>query len=285
MYHASKDYHIELLRKKAELFEAKDGSVQKRSPFLQVRHYIGRLAYRIRAYEQLVEDSAMLDYVFLQHEVKAVPLIKAAPMPPPDSHTNLEGILNRMLRKDDAQRKDIEDGLFFWDRCSGIFSRFTQQYSRCRPVVHAEVQALEYFYTNGLKYAGNDRYVACSKPSCFCCLLYFKHHPSRVVIPAESHQKVWPNWGLPKIEKFKKGDVASNRQRDLVNKIAQTCREEIIFQVLGRSSLHPWHPDSQTAISDVPLVVQNTSSQNSVERTKLDSEEDYSPKKGGVSLI
>ncbi|KAK3187217.1 hypothetical protein K4F52_004121 [Lecanicillium sp. MT-2017a] len=204
-------------------------------------------------------------------------------MPPPDAHTNLEGILNRMFSKDNALRNDVENGLLHWDRCSGILTQFMQQYSRCKPLVHAEVQVLEYFYTEGLQFAGNDRYVACSKPSCFCCRLYFKYHPSRMVMPAESHQNVWPNWGIPKIEGFNKADVASNRQRDIMNQIIQQCREEIIFQVLQRATPIAWHPDSQTAISDVPLPFENALLHDT-KSVDAKFEEGYESEEGGVLL-
>ncbi len=38
--------------------------------------------------------------------------------------------------------------------------------------VHAETLMMEHFYFNQLHFFGNDRYIGCSKPSCYYCDLW-----------------------------------------------------------------------------------------------------------------
>ena len=45
---------------------------------------------------------------------------------------------------------------------------------------------------------GEDKYIACSKPACYYCHLYIRHHPLQVVVP-ETYRKVYLNWGPEKL--------------------------------------------------------------------------------------
>ncbi|KAJ5168684.1 uncharacterized protein N7482_004278 [Penicillium canariense] len=154
-----------------------------------------------------------------------------------------------MLRKDCNERLEIENGLWKLNSIKNIFASFTTKYARIKPRIHAEVQVLEYFYNNQMAFAGNDRYIACSKPACLCCELYFKYHPARMVVP-ESHRNIWTNWGLPAVENFSKAIPAGRQQLDILNKIIHELREMVIKQALGHSPAGNWHPDSRTGITE-----------------------------------
>ena len=191
-----------------------------------------------------------MSYMLQSYEVCDISPISCAPSPSPDVHTNLDGILNRMLGKNHKERSEIERGLHYLNSIKGIFSQFLAEYNGLNPRVHAEVQVLENFYNNQLVFAGNDRFIACSKPACLCCEMYFKYHPARMVVP-ESHRKVWINWGPPLIRDYSKTNPAAIEQRYIVNKIIDDISELIISQVLEQVSASHWHPDSRTGISDL----------------------------------
>lgn len=230
--------------------EGRVGPQSKLSSFVLVRHYLGRLAHHIRAPRELVEDAEHLSQLLETYNVCAIEPIPCVPQPTPDSHTTLSGILNRMLKKNDPERPEIERTLLYMNSQSGIFERFMTQYQRCKPLVHAEVQVLEHFYKMELSFVGNDRYIACSKPACLCCEMYFKYHPARMVVP-ESHRKVWTKWGPPLVEKSTGGDdTESKRQLYILNKMIEEVRDIAISQILGQSSTFPWHPDSRTGITE-----------------------------------
>jgi hypothetical protein len=228
------------------------GPTSRRSSFALVRHHILRLAHHIRAPKALVDDSCHLGHLLHTYEVRGIDPIPSVPAPVRDSHTNLRGILNRMYKTTGEEKKNVEDGLLYLNRASDsiIFEHFMDQYEQPYPQVHAEVQVLELFYKRRLSFADDDRFIACSKPACLCCELYFKHHPARMVLPS-SHRKVWTRWSPPLVEAFAKNDVAAREQKQIMSKITQDLREQVINQVLRRSQASRWHPDSKTCITEI----------------------------------
>ena len=237
------------LHQYSKMDEKNATATSRRSEFADARHFIGRLAYRIRAHEDLISDGEELAYLFSSFRIRKVPAMKCAPMPPRDAHTNLHGILNRMLPQNSPDKQTIAILLHRQNHARELFSGFALEYGNCKPIVHAEIQILEHFFRNRLQYLKGDRFIGCSKPACYCCMLYFKYHPARVA-NAPSHQKIWTNWGPPLVQNFQKGDKASTEQRDVLNKMIAYVREELFDQLLRRTEPAPWHPDSVTAISD-----------------------------------
>lgn len=222
--------------------------VQVRNCFAFARHYIGRLSRHIHVLKQLCEDASHVAYVLQSFEVRCIEPMPCGPTPTIDNHSNLPGILGRMLGKDFEEKLGVEEGLRRLNQINEIFKEFIRSYQNLKPVVHAEVQVLEHFYNSKLIFAGNDRFIACSKPACLCCEMYFKHHPARMVIP-ESHRKIWINWGLPLVPDFCKQNQEARRQRDILNKIIGEIRGYIISQSLGQAEAGSTHPDSMTEIS------------------------------------
>lgn len=228
----------------------------KRSSFYLVHHYIGRLSHHIRAPRELIQDSHHMAHILQTYAVEAVHVVPGVQRPVRDKHTNLKGILNRMFKKDNADEKAlVEEGLIKIDKVTGIFDTFLDCYKQSGVVidVHAEIQVLEHFYRSKLHFAGNDPFIACSKPACLCCELYFKHHPARVVIPS-SHKKVWVKWSPPKVDYGATLSDEAIQQRRILSRITEDLRQEIINQVLQRSKNSHWHPDSRTGITDSHIV-------------------------------
>ncbi|KAL5335764.1 hypothetical protein BJX70DRAFT_309516 [Aspergillus crustosus] len=226
------------------------GPTMRASPFDLVRHYLGRLAQHIRAPKSLVEDSYHLEYLIQSRTVCAVSAGPAVPCPMRDLHTNLSGILNRMFKSDDEERAMVEEGLLYINKTNSIFHDFVSEYDDRARQVHAEIQILEHFHQKKLSFVDGDRYIACSKPACLCCELYFKYHPAHMVVPS-SHQKVWTAWSPPFLPAFVKGDSATQVQKRILSSISQDLRVQIIQQVLQRSRPSRWHPDSRTGITDI----------------------------------
>ncbi|GLA56169.1 hypothetical protein AnigIFM63604_005039 [Aspergillus niger] len=223
----------------------------KRSPFALVIHYLGRLADHIRAPSQLVEDACHLSHILDSHQVVTIPCVSSVPRPVPDNLTTLDGVLNRMLKKDDPEKLQIKNLLLSMNfrSQSRTFQDFLVQYDKCTAQVHAETQALDHFFRQNLSFVGNDRYIACSKPACLCCELYFRHHPARMVVP-ESHSKVWVNWSPQLVKNPTTGDPEYDLQVKVLNEMTNELRRAVIAQIFDQSSPSSWHPDSQTAISN-----------------------------------
>ncbi|OTB13680.1 hypothetical protein K445DRAFT_34222, partial [Daldinia sp. EC12] len=213
-----------------------------------VRHLLGRLAHHVRAPKEVIEDSLELDYLFDPHQVCLVMPPPSNPRPQADSHTKLDGILKRMLPANDPQLKEYTEALASLDRMFQLTQRVRNEYENdSQPRIHAEIQILEHFCANKLRYVGNDPYIGCSKPACYCCHLYFQHHRSRPVQP-ESHQKIYLNWGVPELADGSK-DPGYITQRDLMNKMLETIRKDALAQIIQKAGPLKWHPDSLTGIT------------------------------------
>lgn len=81
------------------------------------------------------------------------------------------------------------DSLIEW-----FHSANTKKKLKTKP--HAEVVMLEYFHLKGMQFVNDDRYVSCSKPSCYCCALYFRNH-SMQTQRRPCHGNVWVAWTVP----------------------------------------------------------------------------------------
>ncbi|KAJ5239773.1 hypothetical protein N7468_004392 [Penicillium chermesinum] len=154
-----------------------------------------------------------------------------------------------MFREGSKERDKFEEGLIHLDSIQGIFKKFLRCYSQSETSVHAEVAVLEHFHRAERDFAGNDHFIACSKPACLCCELYFRHHPARMVRPS-SHKKLWPKWSPP-YEREPPTESVARQQRMILSKMTQDLREELINQVLQKTRKSRWHPDSRSCLTDL----------------------------------
>jgi hypothetical protein len=163
--------------------------------------------------------------------------------------TTLDKILVRMLPANSPELDLYQEALTHMDGRYQLFSRYMDNYARPNrsSCVHAEIQVLEHFYAHGMQFACDDPFIACSKPACFCCLLYFRHHPGHVVEPV-SHNKIYLNWRPPDFSATV-GIISPNHQRDILNAMNQEVRKEVLHQLRGKTAPRAWHPDSLTNIT------------------------------------
>ena len=91
-----------------------------------------------------------------------------------------ESLLDRILKA---------ESLISWFR-----SACAKGVLRTRP--HAEVVMLKFFHKAEISFVNDDKYIACSKPSCHCCALYFLAHPWEVH-QRPGHGNVWVQWAVP----------------------------------------------------------------------------------------
>ncbi|KAK1143894.1 hypothetical protein N8T08_006009 [Aspergillus melleus] len=245
---------IAMLTMHARRQEELRGPGAKRSSFASVNHYMGRLASHIEAPRRLLEDARTVGQILESYQVCPIKQTESVSKPLPDSLTTMPGIVKRMLNKDDPERIEIERKLLYRNTQSGVFECFMKLYENCSPSVHAEIRVLEHFHRTNLSFVADDRYIACSKPACLCCQLYFKYHPARMVVP-ESHCKIWTNWGPPLVTRPIKNDLEFKRQRDILNQMIADLRRSVIGDILGNSPAHRWHPDSQTGTAGKGYII------------------------------
>ncbi|KAH7021755.1 hypothetical protein B0J12DRAFT_687231 [Macrophomina phaseolina] len=227
------------------------------NPFEQAKHYIGRLGYHFRAAAHLVATARRLPYLLEGYEIRCVETPPPSRHPPStDSKTRFDSIVIRMLpfnAKDDVKR--YQSMLAHMSEKFDFYSRFMSFYKdpNFLPRVHCEINLLEHFHTKRLPFVDSDRYIGCSKPACYCCLLYIRNHPGCFVEPA-SHQKIYLNWRPPDLDLEDK-DKAQIHQRNMLNSMIPVLRKEALHQISERGSPVEWHPDSTTGVtvSDIPV--------------------------------
>ncbi|KLU81186.1 hypothetical protein MAPG_00280 [Magnaporthiopsis poae ATCC 64411] len=219
------------------------------NPFAAVHHFIGRIAHHVRAPKRLVESAQCFEQVLdSNYVVCRVPILKRVPAPQPDDMTNLPSILNRMGVKDE----ETIEALMELDRMHGIQERVLMQYqnSNFEPTVHAEIHIHEHFFNapGGQKnFAFDLPVIGCSKPACYCCKLYIKHHPARCVEP-ESHENVWLKWSPPALPRGHL-DAGFVGQRAVLQKMIEEIRRSAVEQIQARRGPGNSHPDSTTGIT------------------------------------
>jgi hypothetical protein len=214
-----------------------------------VRHYIGRLGHHFRAADTLLACASRLPELFDDYAVCSISTPPKSTLPPVDAMTTLGSIIVRMLpaRSPDLDRH--QQALKEMDTKYNLSQRFIEAYTdaNLKPRVHAELQVLEHFHAHALSFAGADPFISCSKPACFCCLLYFRHHPGHFVEPV-SHYKIYLSWRPPDL-KTDNDLLSLEHQRDILNFIIRDIRKEALRQIDEKSAPQASHPDSLTGIT------------------------------------
>lgn len=183
----------------------------------------------------------MLDNI----KIRPISLPPQASPPSVDGRTNLNSIARRMLPAQSPDLARYQFALSEMDMRFGIYTQYIEIYcdDNFKPRVHAEVQVLDFFHNNDLKFEESDIFVGCSKPASYCCSLYFHHHPLRPFMPA-SHQTIYKNRRPPDFV------PDNNTQRDIINEMIKDVRTEVLHQIDQRKPNAQWHPDSTTGITE-----------------------------------
>ncbi|KAF9730226.1 hypothetical protein PMIN04_012663 [Paraphaeosphaeria minitans] len=185
--------------------------------FSSVRHYIGRLGHHFRVANDLLTCASRLSDILYGFEVQSVPIPTRSTIPPADGKTTLDSVVSRMLPSQSPDVERYQYNLAEMDTKYELSRRFLDNYRdpNLKPRVHAEIQVLEHFHMDSLRFADGNPFIACSKPACFCCLLYFRAHPGHFVEPT-SHQKIYLNWRPPDLD-ARMGIIGEHHQRDILN--------------------------------------------------------------------
>ena len=231
------------------------------NPFYTIRHLIGRLGSYHKAAKVLVAASLKLPRLFDNFKIDKRVSPNLCPLPQlTDNLTTLKGILTRMLSYGHSRLAQYQEALEFMDSKFGVYDRFLQILSKdtFRPRVHAELILLEFFHENHMSFVDNDRFIACSKPACYCCYHYINVHPGNFVLPS-SHGVRYLNWRPPNPHVENLSD--KKHQRDILNKMAEVIRRDALHQIEQRRGPGTWRSDSTTGIStsgrqqDSPLSI------------------------------
>jgi len=220
--------------------------------FLELRHYIGRLGSHVKAAKTLVAAAMRFPAFFDDFEIEYLPSSKPAESPPlMDKLTTLDGIINRMLKNENTSKVPFyQKALNDMDTKFEIYQKLIDKYKNPTflPRVHAELILLEHFYSGEYDFVDGDKYIGCSKPACYCCYHYISAHPGNFVRPA-SHNKTYLAWRPPDIVDDDAEESAMKRRRDIINKMLENIRVDVLKQIEKQSGRRHTHPDSTTGIT------------------------------------
>lgn len=125
-----------------------------------------------------------------------------------------------------------------------------------KPKVHAEAAMADHFYSRQLQFWDGDRYIGCSKSSCFCCSLYLRYHAG-MYIDRPCHGNIWINWcptSPALIDDVMRVVPTATVIRNMVEKIQSEMERLILSSLrLQRNQL-----ESTTGISSGNLVMEST---------------------------
>ena len=224
----------------------------RQSPFAEARHFIGRLAYHVKAVKILFVAARRIPSLVLDPEIIQVPSPPALVFSPTArSKLNLDGIINRMVSQDRPLISDLQGRLKSLNVALNIENIVRKEYEKknFKPQVHAELILLEFFYRNrqNFEFVGNDRFIGSSKPACYCCHLYIREHPGGFVEPA-THQKIYLNWmpptSVPEVQDPE--SYMANHERAMLNSMVKAIRKRTVEQIKMQSGKRQKHFDSVT---------------------------------------
>ncbi|PHH82581.1 hypothetical protein CDD82_5506 [Ophiocordyceps australis] len=226
----------------------KENTSQQTFDLTTLRHRLGRLAAHVSAVKHLVSDATRLQPPMLDvFEVHQVPLREATQPPVADGLTTLPSILKRM-GVDDAGRLELESCLMTLNHSLDIEAKMqaTLNDAKFKTQIHAEVQLLDHFHLEMLRFVDNDRFVACSKPACWCCFLYFGHHPAKPVKP-ETNGNLHEKWGFMVARGA--DDAAWHEQRGILIKMIHEMRDVALSKMRTIAGPRWDFPDSFSGIT------------------------------------
>lgn len=241
---------MNFVRERAFLADAQNN---RRNSFAEVRHFIGRLAFHVKAIDVLMVAAVRLPSLFQDPQIEPVKgPPEQIPAPALRQKTRLNEIVNRMVKNGDSEMMDeLNARLAVLDRTFQVedLVRKTYEEKRIEPRVHAELILLEYYYKHraDLELFGNDRYIGSSKPACYCCSLYMREHPA-VFEQSASHQRIYLNWMPPATSASGPGSACllTSHSQKMLNRMTELIRTRTIEQIRTQSGRRPKNFDSTT---------------------------------------
>ena len=227
------------------LFSGQSG--QRGSEFARLFLLLCKLGKHITMTRKVVEAAVHLCNDF--HEPIRVEKV------PPSPERNLplsakEGTVESILRR--AFSSSVESDRFkvrlqsLWnaDEIGAVLSKARPS----KTIVHAELLLADHFHRNNLQFwDGNDRYIGCSKPTCYLCDAYLRNHPAAFAVP-RSHQKIYVGWRCPDVPE---GGLArlNLEQGTLWRALTELVRKDLKKEVESRAPRTTIPPDSTAGVT------------------------------------
>ena len=194
----------------------------------RIHHYLARLGSWSRAACSVVKMGQRFAALLADFAVVSLNNSTYFDGRPLEFEADPETVLNRVLPNYKGTTI-LSNALSIIHGACKLVERYHQQPPI--PQIHAESRILNHFFVNRLEFATGDQYIGCSKPSCYCCWLYFHFHPTRART-GRTHNNVWIKWSLPS-PLFQDNGEANRDSLRIMRAMADGIRNEIIGLIIA----------------------------------------------------
>jgi hypothetical protein len=221
------------------------------NPFERCIHHIQRLGRVYLTAAMMFSYGQRLPELRNNYRVETIATPPEASLPPLDISTNLESIAVRMHPADSPHLNRRQQALRELNASTQLFEHFQTNYTsqELKPHVHPEIQVLEWFHTGKRLFAADDPFIACSKPSCICCLLYFRYHHGHFVEPI-SDGKICLSWRPHDLDAENEHPMSEKQQKILMNTMIKEIRKDALHRIDEGSVLKTQHPKASTNMTE-----------------------------------
>ena len=230
----------------------------RRLDFEQLYDLLCKLGQHVHIAKKLIEAAVSLSQDFMEGFcINVLPSSKEQRLPLTPKEATIESTVGRMFSNPADQRKFMDRLQFIWDPSE--LSEVLQKQHSTKTRVHAELLLLDHFDTHELRFLDNDdKYIGCSKPACYLCYAYIRHHPGRYAVPP-SHQKLYMGWRHPDIDC--NATARKAQQEQIMLKLIEWVRRDVATDIESRTKRLPYHADtagmsslSKSTASNVPSL-------------------------------
>ena len=231
----------------------------RRSEFEQLFKLLCKLGKHVHIAKKLVEAAVSLSQDFAEgFRIETLPSSKEQKLPLTSKEATIESTIHRMFSTAESQSRFMARLQFIWDPSE--LSELLRNHHTTKTRVHAELLLIDHFDRHGCHFLdGNDRYIGCSKPSCYLCYAYITSHSGRYAIPP-SHQKLYVGWRPPDIDTNDPACAARQVfQEEIVLKLIEWVRKDIATDIESRTSRLPFHADSTAGLTSASKTLASKS--------------------------
>ncbi|KAL4986545.1 hypothetical protein BDW68DRAFT_124581 [Aspergillus falconensis] len=208
---------------------------------------IRKLSLTIDMTSQLLESAISLRQDLANDlAAESIPSSPGLPIPLLPRKLTMEGIAHRMFS--DPSRSDDFLQKLQQTAPPGLTNTLADYSHTVLTEVHPELLVINYFdsLSDGGFIDEGDKYIACTKPSCYLCHLFISYHPAGYSM-ISSNSRLCLNWRLPDISHQECNAMTrAKNQRSILQQLINTIRIELERKVKNEWILQPHCTESET---------------------------------------
>lgn len=225
------------------------------SSWYEICHFIGRLGSWVRSILVLVHFVRKHPQVLENFTVHFLPAPGVLQNIKSKHGPKLKDVLREILPEEKARAEKLYERLKNF-RAFDFETAFTRKcrskHSRYAARSHSELILFDHFRRNELLFFQNEKFVASSKRSCYCCNLFFELHNSDIAT-RPTHGNAWSRWcippGLEREDKrlFERGEVT------ILERMTERISLDIIQLIENGVPRRVRFKDSTTGVWTAPI--------------------------------